>query len=137
MKRIIYNNGVKSLKINPDTMKVYGTVDENGEDEAVYDHVILAADLAPVQSIFKNTYDSYKSHPHILNSLDICNNNYFNKMKISPDYRVFRGWFDKQLSTDIPIFETPDYRPINLIAQYHLLEEEFSSWANETGGSGE
>ena len=63
-------------------MKVYGTVDENGEDETVYDHVILAADLAPVQSIFKNTYDSYKSHPNILSSLDICNNNYFNNHKI-------------------------------------------------------
>ena len=57
-------------------------------------------------------------------------------MKISPDYRVFRAWFDKRLSTDIPIFETPDYRPINLIAQYHILEEEFQNWANETGGSG-
>jgi hypothetical protein len=118
-------------------MKVYGTVDENGEDETVYDHVILAADLAPVQSIFKNTYDSYKSHANIVNSLDICNNNYFDKMKISPDYRVFRGWFDKQPIMNKPVLETPEHKPINMIAQYHLLEEEYSSWANETGGSGE
>jgi len=34
------------------------------------------------------------------------------------------------------ILETPDYSPINLIAQYHLLEEEFITWAKSTGGSG-
>ncbi len=117
-------------------MLVYGTIDEKGPDDVVYDHVILAADLGPVQSIFKESYELYKTEPKILNSLDICNRNYFNKMKISPDYKVFRAWFDKRLSSNIPIYETPDYRPINLIAQYHILEEEFAIWANKTGGSG-
>ena len=54
-----------------------------------------------------------------------------------PFLTVFRGWFDKQMNSSAPeILETPDFRPINLIAQYHLLEEEFITWAKSTGGSG-
>jgi hypothetical protein len=52
------------------------------------------------------------------------------------NHQVFRGWFDKQLNSAPEILETPDYSPINLIAQYHLLEEEFITWAKSTGGSG-
>jgi isorenieratene synthase len=33
------------------------------------------------------------------------------------------------------ILETPDFTPINLIAQYSLLEKEFIDWAAQTGGS--
>jgi isorenieratene synthase len=33
------------------------------------------------------------------------------------------------------ILETPDFSPINLIAQYHLLEAEFAEWAARSGGS--
>lgn len=58
-------------------------------------------------------------------------------MRIAPDYKVIRIWFDKQLNSSNPdILETPDYTPINLIAQYHLLEKEYTVWANKTGGSG-
>ncbi len=46
---------VKSLKINPHTLEVYGTVDEAGDDETVYDHVILAADVGAVKEIFDET----------------------------------------------------------------------------------
>lgn len=48
-----------------------------------------------------------------------------------------RVWFDRQLSGKngtIDILETPDFAPVNLIAQYHLLEEESAAWANKTGG---
>jgi hypothetical protein len=36
-------------------------------------------------------------------------------MKIAPDYRVLRVWFDQQLNSSTPIIlETPDFTPINL-----------------------
>jgi len=57
-------------------------------------------------------------------------------------YKVVRVWFDKQLlqacetAAGCPdIMETPDFTPVNLIAQYHLLESQSSAWANKTGGS--
>ena len=57
-------------------------------------------------------------------------------MKSRLNQKVLRIWFDKQLNSSAPdILETPDFTPINLIAQYHLLEEEFIVWANKTGGS--
>lgn len=47
-----------------------------------------------------------------------------------------RVWFDNQLNFSAPdILETPDHNPINLVAQYHLLEKEFAEWASQTGGS--
>lgn len=49
-----------------------------------------------------------------------------------------RVWFDRQLSGQngtIDVLETPDFAPVNLIAQYHLLEEESAAWANKTGGA--
>jgi hypothetical protein len=52
--------------------------------------------------------------------------------------KVMRVWFDQQLSGvngTIDILETPDFAPVNLIAQYHLLEEECAAWANATGGA--
>lgn len=128
---------MQSLKIDPKSMKVYGTVDQSGDDDTVYDHVIFGADLGAVQSIFSNTYNIYSNEPGVSQSLSFCRDNYINKMKIAPDYKVVRFWFDKQLNSSAPdILETPDFTPINLIAQYHLLEEEFALWANKTGGSG-
>lgn len=52
--------------------------------------------------------------------------------------QVMRVWFDQQLSGHngtIDILETPDFAPVNLIAQYHLLEDECAAWANKTGGA--
>jgi hypothetical protein len=112
--------------------------------------------IGPVQNIISNTLEN--AEPNIKSSLTECNENFFSKMKIAPDYKVLRVWFDKQMNSSSPdILETPDYTPINLIgfyltqkliylailtlklkkiAQYHLLEEEFKLWANKTGGSG-
>jgi isorenieratene synthase len=50
--------------------------------------------------------------------------------------KVLRVWFDKQLNASAPdILETPDFFPVNLIAQYNLLEDEYKIWAQKTGGS--
>ena len=134
--RIIYNNGVKSLKINPKTMLTYGSIDEQGDDSTIYDHVIISSDLGPVQSIINTTFDNYSNETLITNALKVCKDDYLNRMKIAPDYKVLRVWFDQKLNETRPdILETPDFYPINLIAQYHLLEHESTVWANKTGGS--
>jgi hypothetical protein len=52
---------------------------------------------------------------------------------------VLRVWFDKQLEGPEArevVLETPQASMVNLVAQYHLLEDECMQWANETGGSG-
>lgn len=104
------NTGVVSLKLDSKTQSVYGSVDTTGDDETVYDHIVMAADIGPVQSIFKKTYENFKYDP-----LKYCMDNYINKMKISPDYKVIRVWFDKQLNSSAPeVLETPDFYPINL-----------------------
>ncbi len=131
------NSTVNSLKIDPSNLNVYGTVDEDSEDPTVYDHVILASDVGSVQKMLNNTSNNNKENPEVKSIVDSIINTSIGKMKIAPDYKVVRVWFDKQLinSSAPDILETPDYTPINLVAQYHLLEEEFIEWANKTGGS--
>merc|ERR1711983_194543 len=117
-------------------MSIYGSIDQSGDDKTVYDHVVFAADVGAVQSMFNETLKNYQSDLRAATVLHNCIDNNIGKMKIAPDYKVVRIWFDKQLNKSTPhILECPDYTPINLIAQYHLLEEEFSTWANKTGGS--
>jgi len=65
-----------------------------------------------------------------------------NQVPIAPLYKVVRVWFDKQLARACKtvagcpdVMETPDFTPVNLIAQYHLLERQSAAWANKTGGS--
>lgn len=160
--RIMLNSTVKSLKVDTKTSSVYGSIDEGYDDPVTYDHVVMAADVGAVQSILNNTYANYRDSDLVRTALDNSFNASIAKMKIAPDYKVLpclnrrhsrtrteiistrlislpkvlRIWFNKQLNASAPdILETPDFTPINLIAQYHLLEEEFIVWANETGGS--
>lgn len=131
------NSEVESIKIDEKTLSVYGSIEkENVDDKIVYDHVIFASEVGAVQSIFNKTMQIYENSKIIKNVLDNCNNSFIGKMRIAPDYKVVRVFFDKQLNSSAPdILETPDFSPINLVAQYHLLEEEFSIWAKKTGGS--
>lgn len=130
--KIQYNTSVSSLLIDSKTLSVYGTND----DDTTYDSVILAADIGAVQSIFEETLEKYQNDKQISFAVNNCINNSLGRMKIAPDYKVMRVWFDKQMNSSTPtILETPDFTPINLIAQYHLLEEEFIEWGNRTGGS--
>ena len=132
----MFNTGVYALKIDEVTGAVIGTVDDGSDDPTVYDHVIMTAELNAVQSIFNRTYEIYNQNPIIEPVLVKCNNETLGQLKMAPDYKVMRIWFDKQMNASAPdILETPDYTPINLIAQYHLLEAEFANWANRTGGS--
>lgn len=132
----LFNKTVKSLKIDPQTLNVYGTIDQDGDDSTKYDYVVLTAEIGATQLIFNNTIKNYQSEPQVLKTLIGSYANGIGKMKIAPAYKVIRIWFDQQLGSDRPdIMETPDFGPVNLIAQYSLLEEEFINWANRTGGS--
>ena len=58
------------------------------------------------------------------------------QLKVAPPYKVLRLWFDKQADPSrYDILETPQHKPINVIAQFHLMEEESALWAQKTGGS--
>jgi hypothetical protein len=95
---------------------VIGSIDNTGGlDETVYDHVIFAADVVAAKNIFAKTLKEYENDEKVSNVLSKCVNAHIDKMKIAPDYRVLRIWFDKQLDKTRPqILETPDHTPINL-----------------------
>lgn len=134
--KIAYNTSVESFKIDSSTMTVVGTNDAAQADDTVYDSVVIAADIGAVQKMFLETMKNYKDDAKVSSVLNDCYKQNIGQMKIAPDYKVMRVWFDQQLNESTPnILETPDYTPINLIAQYHLLEEEFKDWAHKTGGS--
>lgn len=135
--KIIYNKRVESLKVNSETLEVYGTVDEDGSDKTVYDDVILATDYKSVKKIFERTIERLESNDVKLSEvLNNCVETNLSEMKMAPEYKVLRVWFDKQLNADRPrILQTPDYTPVNIITQFHLLEKEYINWANKTGGS--
>ena len=85
------NSTVNSLKVDPKSNNVYGTVDQDYDDDVVYDHVIMTADVGAVQEILNNTYANYKQFDSVLQALVQCNNNSIGQMKIAPDYRVRIG----------------------------------------------
>ncbi|XP_070573119.1 carotenoid phi-ring synthase-like [Ptychodera flava] len=122
---------IRSLVFNATNGHVIG---EDGHPEEHFDHVVLATDLEGVQSIMGSTLTKYKSGDSIHNSLSKFVEK-TSRLSIAPPYKVLRVWFDKQLKNAPSILETPEFFPINLIVQYHMLEEEFAEWANETGGS--
>ena len=70
------------------TLQVYGTIDEAGEDETVYDHVILAADVGAVQNIFTQTLNNYQDNEQVKTVVGNCIDKNIGQMKIAPDYRV-------------------------------------------------
>ena len=58
------------------------------------------------------------------------------KLQIAPPYKVLRVWFDGLVDPEIPdILETPQHRPINLVAQYHKIEKEYIDWSRAVNGS--
>lgn len=110
-----------------------GTVDDTGSR---YDAVIVAADLVGTKSILEATVadDRQDALLEVRRIVD--------RVPLAPPYKVVRVWFDRQLSqacqTDAgcpDLMETPDFGPVNLVAQYHLLEGQSAAWAKKTGGS--
>ena len=85
------NTGVTSLKINPKTNLAYGSIDMVGEDNTVYDHVIMASDMGPARSILQKTLENYKSEDKVTTSINYCLDNYLNKMNVCSyhKYKLF------------------------------------------------
>jgi len=101
-----------------------------GEPEESYDWYVLACDLPGVKSVLSHsTVDSETSQSYSAVMENVRN------LQIAPPYRVLRVWFDKQMQDKPDILETPQHTPLNLIAQYHLIEKPFMEWADKTGGS--
>ena len=118
------NHTVQSLRF--DQHKVVGV------DDDTYDWVILACDVRAAQQILTN---STANEPDT-DSVKKVIHDKLQQLKIAPSYRIMRAWFDRPLRPDRPdIMETPQYRPLHLLAQFHLLEEESRVWAEKTGGS--
>lgn len=108
--------------MNNKTMEISGTIDDTGDDSTVYDHVVLAADIGAVQGMFKETIKNYKDDAQVSKVLDNCMNKHIGQMKIAPDYKVVRIFFDQQLNSSTPaVLETPDYTPINLSKLVHFI----------------
>jgi len=103
-----------------------------GEDGKKYDWVVLACDVSAAQKIIKKSKGKDNESKKLLEKIS----DKLNQLKIAPSYRIMRAWFDRPLNSDRPdIMETPQYRPLHLLAQFHLLEEESKKWSKKTGGS--
>ncbi len=123
--QIIRNSPIEGLVFKEG--KVVSTTDE---PDKIYDHFVLAADIPGVRSILSKS----KSDPYTQTAL----NNLLgraNQIQLAPHYKVMRVWFQGRLNDSRPdILETPQHRPINLIARFDLLEKEFADWCDENNG---
>ncbi|XP_054749100.2 carotenoid phi-ring synthase-like isoform X1 [Lytechinus pictus] len=126
--KIEKNTFVTDLRFNNKDWHVSGI--SPGAHES-YDHVILATDLSAVKAIFTKTILHFPRSKQVN-----CIQERLQQLPLAPPYKVLRVWFDKQLSsTHPPILQTPEFHPINLVVQYHLIEEKSREWSQRTGGS--
>jgi hypothetical protein len=79
---------VRSLKIDSQTLNVYGTVDEDGDDPVNYDSVVIASDVGSLQYMLNNTINNYLRDNNIRPVLDRINTTSIGLMKLAPDYKV-------------------------------------------------
>ena len=108
--------------------KATGVVGENKK----YDYVVLATDVGATQKILTGSIAADSASVVSLDKLRTL----VEPLKIAPPYKVLRVWFDKKPNDDVPdCLETPQHRPINLLARFELLEEESRRWSEKTGGS--
>ncbi|KAL0491180.1 carotenoid phi-ring synthase [Acrasis kona] len=120
--KILLNSPVKMLRF--DNNRIVGD-----ETEIAYDNVVLSADLPAIKNIMSNSVGTDDV------SLDKLREPIL-RLAVAPHYKVMRVWFSGLPKEGTPdILETPDYQPINLVAQYHQLESEFVQWSASTGGS--
>jgi isorenieratene synthase len=102
-----------------------------GESKS-YDYVILATEAGAAQKILAASTSRDAHATNLLEKLRAS----VAPLKTAPPYKVLRVWFDKKPGDNIPdCLETPQHRPINLLARFELLEEESRRWSEKTGGS--
>lgn len=104
-------------------------------DGKSYDQLILATDVPGAHQVLGG---SSSSVPELTAALNKVKAN-ISRLKAAPKYHILRIWFDSPVGTSRPdvqsVIETPQSRPINLIAFLHKLEAESRQWANSVGGS--
>ncbi len=123
--KIELNNPVKGLEfVNG---KAVGEVGQNEE----FDWVILACDVNGTKKVLEASHASDETSAKALGSLKAR----IAQMRAAPPYKVLRVWLDKQPEGIPDVLETPQHKPINLLAQFQLLEKESAEWAEKTGGS--
>jgi len=94
--------------------------------------VVLASDVVANKKIIENSVAEDPESETTLAKLK----DKFSKLKIAPAYRILRVWFDKTTDPTRPdVIETPQFRPLHLLAQFHMLEGESKKWSEKTGGS--
>ena len=121
-----FSSPVPGLEI--ENQQAYKTTDS----DEVFDWVVLASHIPGSKKILANSlaHDDY-SH----NSL-IEISSQFSLLKPAPHYKILRVWFDRKPHKSRPdVIECPEHPPINLMGQFHLLEEECKQWSKSTGGS--
>lgn len=121
-----YANPVPGLVI--ENQLVNKTTDSN----EYFDWVILASHIPGSKKILANsqTGDDYSARTLTEVSKQ------FAQLKVAPHYKILRVWFDKKPNKTRPdVIECPEHPPINLIGQFHLLEQECKEWSERTGGS--
>jgi len=106
-------------------------VGEKGKNEN-FDWVVMATEPKATKKILAQSVASDgQSIPALESAQKIVE-----PMKSAPPFSVLRVWLDKQTNADRPdVIEPPQHEPINLVAQFHLLENESADWAKKTKGS--
>ena len=124
--KVLVGSPVSGLRFKDN--KVVGIVGDKND----YDWVVLSTDVRASQKILANSKVVNDKSEKIKKLIQ----EKLYEMKIAPSYRIMRTWFDKRLNPDRPdIMETPQFRPLHLLAQFHLLEEESKIWSEKSGGS--
>ena len=98
----------------------------------VFDHVVCSLDIPGLKAVLGNSVSLDESSSFAVQELQAQ----AKALAVAPPYKVIRLWFDKQADPSrYDILETPQHKPINVVAQFHLMEEESHLWAKKTGGS--
>lgn len=108
-------------------------VGEVGSD-ALYDHVVLATDIPGLKRVLGGSVASDARGAQGLSTMRAMTS----RLAIAPAYSVLRVWFDKPTAPRPPsqaVIESSQYRPINLVALFHMLEAESRDWAARANGS--
>jgi carotenoid phi-ring synthase / carotenoid chi-ring synthase len=105
-----------------------------GETER-FDECVLSCDIPGAQKILSGSKGQDAQSKVSLSRLQSI----VAAMKVAPPYRVLRVWFDKPTDPRRPqyqsVIETSQFRPINLIGLFHMLEKECQDWAEANNGS--
>lgn len=108
-------------------------VGEVGATET-FDHTIIATDIPGLRRVLASSTSTDAAGAAGLGRLRAMTS----RLGVAPAYSVLRVWFDKPTAprpASQAVIESSQYRPINLVALFHMLEEESRDWAKRTNGS--